>query len=418
MCKITIIDAICGAGKTQYAIQMMNEADTIEDKFIYITPFLSEVDRVRKNVTTKKFYEPSEKLGKGSKYNHFKELLLQGKNIVSTHSLFTNINIDILETIKYNNYTLILDEVIDVTDNITISNKDWEMLTTQKLLEVEEETNKILWLDSTYEGKFNNIKQLADSNNLYLHTRSSSTGNRTLLVWTFPVEIFKAFSKVYNLTYMFDGQIQKYYFDMYNVKYEYKSVHKLNDSRYELIDYDKTLDNREKYKQLIKIYEGSLNAIGEDHYSLSKGWLDKALKNENISILKNNTINYFTNIMKSKSKFNIWTTLKGNEDKRDKIRLALAGNGYTRGFVSVNSRATNEYIDKNCCAYLVNRFLNPLDKGFFEDKNIRIDEDLWSVSELLQWLFRSSIRKNESINLYIPSSRMRGLLYNWLNYDI
>ncbi|QPW59134.1 hypothetical protein IRP63_13840 (plasmid) [Clostridium botulinum] len=59
MSKINIIDAICGAGKTQYAIQMMNNSNVIENKFIYITPFLKEVDRVKKSVTTRKFYEPT-----------------------------------------------------------------------------------------------------------------------------------------------------------------------------------------------------------------------------------------------------------------------------------------------------------------------------------------------------------------------
>jgi hypothetical protein len=417
--KITILDAICGAGKTQFSIQLMNEANTLEEKFIYITPFLTEVERVRKNVTTKKFYEPSAQKGKGSKYNHFKDLLLQGKNIVSTHSLFTNINTDILETITYNNYTLILDEVIEVTENITISNKDWSMLLSEKLLEVEEKTNKIKWLDLEYDGKFDNIKELSLSNNLYLHTRSGNGEDKrkTLLVWTFPIEIFNAFKKVYNLTYMFDGQLQKYYFDMYNVKYEYKSV-KLIDNKYDLIEYNKQLDNRELLKKLIKVYEGNLNIIGEDYYSLSKTWLDKALKSNNIEILQRNTYNYFFNTINSKSQFNMWTTLKGTEDKRDKIRLALAGKGYTRGFVSCNARATNNYIDKNCCAYLVNRFLNPIDKGFFEDKGISVNEDLWSLSELIQWLFRSAIRQQKPINLYIPSKRMRELLYNWLDYEI
>jgi hypothetical protein len=419
--KITIINAICGAGKTQFAIQLMNEADSNKEKFIYITPFLTEVERVRKNVTTKKFYEPSAQKGKGSKYNHFKELLLQGKNIVSTHSLFTNINTDILETITYNNYTLILDEVIEVTENITISNKDWSMLITEKLLEVEDKTNKIKWLDNEYEGKFDNIKELAQSNNLYLHTRSGTGEDKkkTLLVWTFPIEIFQAFKKVYNLTYMFDGQLQKYYFDMYNAKYEYKSVKQVdNDNKYELITYDKRLDNRELLKTLINVYEGNYNTIGEDYYSLSKTWLEKALKNNNIKALQYNTYNYFFNYMNSKSQFNMWTSLKGTEDKRDKIRLALSGKGYTRGFVSCNARATNDYINKNCCAYLVNRFLNPIDKGFFEDKGITINEDIWSLSELIQWLFRSAIRKQESINLYIPSKRMRELLYKWLKYEI
>jgi len=415
MCKIKIIDAICGAGKTMLAIQMMNESNLLEEKFIYITPFLTEVERVKKNVKTRRFYEPCARLGKGSKYANFKDLLIQGKDIVSTHSLFTNINTDILDTIKYNNYTLILDEVIDVTENIIMSCRDWDMLNNENLIRIEEGTNKILWLDDTYDGKFDNIKQLSESNNLYLHTRSGGA-KKTLLVWTFPIDIFKSFKEIYNLTYMFDGQLQKYYFDMYNIKYEYKSVmFNQEKNKYVLTDYNNKLDNRERFKELIHIYDGSLNTIGDDYYSLSKSWLEKSINNNNIKILKNNTYNYYQNIIKTKSNFNMWTTIKGTKDK---IRLALTGHGYSRGFVAVNARATNEYIHKNACAYLVNRFLNPINKGFFEDKGVKVNEDIWALSELIQWLFRSSIRKNEKIELYIPSSRMKKLLNDWIDYII
>ena len=42
------------------------------------------------------------------------------------------------------------------------------------------------------------------------------------------------------------------------------------------------------------------------------------------------------------------------------------------------------------------------------------DKDLWALSTMLQFIFRSRLRKGESINLYIPSSRMRGLFKLWL----
>jgi len=37
---------------------------------------------------------------------------------------------------------------------------------------------------------------------------------------------------------------------------------------------------------------------------------------------------------------------------------------------------------------------------------------------MLQWIFRSSIRDNKPINIYIPSSRMRNLLVKWLNNEL
>ena len=53
-------------------------------------------------------------------------------------------------------------------------------------------------------------------------------------------------------------------------------------------------------------------------------------------------------------------------------------------------------------------------KNFFVDKGVVINEDEWALSELIQWMFRSSIREQKNINIYIPSKRMRDLLMKWL----
>lgn len=60
---------------------------------------------------------------------------------------------------------------------------------------------------------------------------------------------------------MFDGQVQRYYYDLNNLQYEYKSVTKNDDNKYILCEYVKT--NGSEYKDLINIYEGKLNDIGE-----------------------------------------------------------------------------------------------------------------------------------------------------------
>lgn len=41
---VKIIDSMMGTGKTSYAIQLMREAE-IDQKFIFVTPFLDEVQR-------------------------------------------------------------------------------------------------------------------------------------------------------------------------------------------------------------------------------------------------------------------------------------------------------------------------------------------------------------------------------------
>lgn len=117
----------------------------------------------------------------------------------------------------------------------------------------------------------------------------------------------------------------------------------------------------------------------------------------------------------------MWTTLLSqvnDENSTAKVKTLLSGGGYTNGFVSCNARATNEYKTKVSLAFLLNRFLNPLDKGFFEDKQVKINEDLWALSELLQWVWRSRIREGHPINVYVPARRMRELLISYLNNEI
>ena len=43
------------------------------------------------------------------------------------------------------------------------------------------------------------------------------------------------------------------------------------------------------------------------------------------------------------------------------------------------------------------------------------DENLYALSELLQWIWRSTIRDNKPVCIYIPSERMLNLLIDWLN---
>ena len=45
---------------------------------------------------------------------------------------------------------------------------------------------------------------------------------------------------------------------------------------------------------------------------------------------------------------------------------------------------------------------------------VEFDEELFSLSTLLQWIWRSQIRDGKPIEIYIPSERMRSLLKIWI----
>lgn len=392
MVKVHIVDAPCGAGKTSAAIQMMNESNG--GKFLFITPFLNEVQRIKESCDKRKFFEPKEV---NTKLNGMHWLLGNGKNIASTHALFLNFNQDTVALIKGGGYTLILDEVASVVDIMNITKKDLTNIL-QNYAHVED--GLLIWDDMEYEGKFGDVMRMSLN-------RCVGIYGDTALIWCFPIEIFKAFKEVYILTYMFDAQIQKYYYDFYGLEYDRLYVEHVNDTyrfTQSHTEYDYKISN-------VDICENeSLNIVGDDFNALSVSWFTRKKLEEGrpmINLLKNNVCNYFKHIKKSASAQNMWTTFKH-------YKKMLQGGGYTKGFVSVNARATNEYKHKQHLAYCANIFVNPVLVKFFAQRDIIIDEEKYALSELVQWVWRSAIRDGKDISIYIPSSRMRNIFKNWL----
>lgn len=120
---------------------------------------------------------------------------------------------------------------------------------------------------------------------------------------------------------------------------------------------------------------------------------------------------WLTNNVKTPSKAIMLTCSK--DDAK-----ALKGKGYAKGFVSHNARATNGFIDKESLAYTINRFMIPYKYKFFKSRGVTVNQDMYALSELIQWIWRSRIRKGEAINIYIPSKRMRNLFKEYLNNQL
>ncbi|MBT2165583.1 hypothetical protein [Bacillus subtilis] len=404
MGKVKVIDSIMGSGKTSAAIDMINNSGT-DENFIFITPYLDEVDRIKKSISSKQIYEPKVKK-KGDKtqykFESFHELLSQNKNIVATHNLFKNANDETKELILSGNYTLILDEVMEVVEQLRVKKHDLTTLFESKLIYVEDGFVKWNEEKKDYETRYDDIRDMALNNNLMYFKDN-------ILIWNFPADIFKLFKEVYILTYMFDAQIQKYYYDINNIKYQ-KYVFEFIDGQYRFTKHNTEYESilKAQLRNKIKIYEGNLNTVGQLDYSLSSNWY-KNKSPYTIKKVKNNVFNYFNNIVKSSSDEAMWTTYSEHKNK-------IKGNGYTKGFVSCNARATNDFKHKKHLVYTINRYVNTVLYNYFKEKyQITIDQDAFALSELVQWIWRSAIRDGKEITLYIPSLRMRELLIGWLN---
>lgn len=457
MKKITVIDAPCGQGKTTWAIQEMNANKA--RNYIFCTPFLDEISRVQRGTAYSKdnnrFWQPTTQNKDGTKITGFNNLLAYDKCIAVTHTTFLNANEETLSLIRNGGYSLIIDEALEVVTEFnkvqsvenapkqSVTDGDLKMLLERKIINIEQ-NGRVVWCGGEYgnDYKFSELERFAKLGRLYC-------AHSKLLLVIFPAELFEAFEKIYVLTYMFNGSIMKSYFDLFGIDYELNSV--CNKSgRYELIEYDSNIDIafRSHCKELIHICDNKrMNDYGKN--ALSKTWYVGSTKDgERLKKLKNNISNYFCRYLKHpKPKASngdiMWTCMGEYETK-------LKGKGYTHKrqltteekelpeeelkklkadlncFVPCNARASNNYKDRWALAYCVNMYFNPMLRAFFEGYSkgnesggsAHPNDDLFAVSCMIQWIFRSRIRDNLPIEIYIPNKRMRELLTAWLDNKI
>lgn len=402
---VRILDDIMGSGKSTWAINYINRNP--EKKFLCIVPLLDECKRYKEN-TDIDIIDPETW---GSKWKHFRWLVENEKNIVTTHALIQKMDLDMLELLKSKDYILMIDESLDVLDTYKISKDDLKIIFNEQLVSLDDD-GFLVWNEDKkpYKGVYSDIKRLCSFKSLMGFKKDNSDELARIIMWNFPVDFFKCFEESYIFTYLWDGSIQKSYFDIHNIKYE---KYMLNENK-EIVPHNKLLEyeKRRKVVDLINIYDGKFNNIGTKigkANPLSKSWYEDK-KKKNISIfnqLKKNTENYFRTITQTKSIDNMYTVFKP-------YCKYIKGEGYTKGFVACNARGTNNYRDKSALAYLINFFMQPDVKQFVDHYNIEFDEDLFSLSALLQWIWRSQIRDGKPIEIYIPSERMRILLKVWM----
>ena len=400
--KVKVCDAICGKGKTQSCITMMN--NNKNERYIFITPYLSEVERIKEKCSSREFVSPEQTYEFGfSKLEALHKLLKDKKNIASTHALFGLYNDDTRELIEKGGYTLVLDEVLNIFQQVDMSVDDINILTNSNT--IVNDSDKFVWNSDEYEtGAFNDIKVKAKSNNLLKYRDE-------MYFWSIPPDIFKAFKQIYILTYMFQYQTQKYFFDIYGIEYELIGTKKENGiySFCSAEEMDRKMDLRDK----IHILDSEkLNKIGEENGSLSFSWYRRAANEDNqksINTLRNNLHNLFVNIYKGESNLKMWSTFKDYSG-------ILRGKGYSKGFIAYNRRATNEFANKRYLAYCINVYMQTWAKNYLLDKGAKdVNENMYAMSTLIQWVFRSAIRKGEEIWLYLPSLRMRKVFIKWLD---
>ena len=83
-------------------------------------------------------------------------------------------------------------------------------------------------------------------------------------------------------------------------------------------------------------------------------------------------------------------------------------------WISNTTRGTNDYSQCSTLIYLYDQHPNPSLVNWLDAGGVNFS-DKYALTELIQWIWRSRVRNNQPITIYMPSERMRKILDNWLS---
>lgn len=418
---VTVLDSCMGSGKSTYISQYINTHSS--EQYIIVLPLLSECHRFAQTVSdgTKaskpqldangkqinaaqtnpnaaclihmNFKHPLSGKGKnGSKLHDLKRLLDKKQNIVCTHSLFNMMTEDMLPLLK--GYNLIIDEAIECLE--PYDGIDLEALSS------EDQTWFTINKDNTITF---NYQQFGSTNIKFIPQAQEwiKLSDSKRLLWSGASTVLKGLNcDVFNFTkssmlctYQYNGSLLDFYLKLHDaVAVQVKTLA------------TNILPSSFKDKINIVSDEG-MNAVGDKDYALTVTRLDK--DKDTLSVLSTNLTKFFTKENKTAVKpvNRLFTCFKDHKSSFE--------NRYLNQHLAFNTKATNEYADATHVAFLVDLYLTPelanLNNGLVN----KVDKDIYALNHMIQFVFRSAIRKGESINLYIPSSRMRKLFTDWLD---
>jgi hypothetical protein len=420
---ITVIDSIMGSGKTAYIINLINQsyAESLGQSFtnplhqppryIYVTPILTEVERIREVCPLLDFRAPQPV--KGRKLNHLLALVEEGANVCTTHALFKLLNREIYEALKDKGYTLVIDEALEcVAPFKGLTKADRGMLFATHHMDADPESGRLRWnheLDP-YSGEFNHVRDLCDNGNLILF--------RDTVLWEFPADFLTCFDQMFILTYLFSGSPMSAHLRAHGLSYELMTLDK-SKGEDRLVPYGESEGEtvlKRRVSELITIYEGSANACGErkgNEHPLSSRWYTRQIRkpDQELHAVRASVANWFKKVAQTPARHNAWTCYKDGKKH-------LTGSPYAKGFIPCNAKGTNAHIERRSLAYLCNLFYQPIIKAYFESRGIEVDEESYALSEMIQWVWRSQIRRYDPIVILVPSDRMRSLLKEWLRPPI
>lgn len=433
MKPIRVVSSMPGSGKTSWVFSHIKEHK--EDKWIFVSPYLKECGgldvsndeyhkgRIREELPELDFKVPTPKHRGDSKSRAFKELLKNGENISTTHQLWKMMDSECAEIIHRQEYKIVIDESLNLIQTYEeFDQMDLRLALKGGMLIQHDNTGRLYWNEDLYpnynKGKFKEIKHLCEVGALYLY-------GDEMVIHQVPPQAMTAASEVIVLTYGFEHSVMGAWCEVCRIPYYIDKGVKLYKSNEEILtELVERINLIDTPKTIVDLDDSTERSV------FSKGWFENCFTEDVHKQIKS-SIDW--SVKQHFDKGNIfWTTFKDYKDSLKSKRytrskkVTLDGRTWKRDpFVPKNMRASNEYRDCTNCIYLVDVRMNPYLKGYLVKHGAEtFNEDVYSLLEMLQFIFRGAVRNQQGdvlgnhLNLIVGSPRMKSLLEMWLKGSI
>jgi hypothetical protein len=412
-----------GSSKTTNMINEINDKSFGSRPLLVIVPLKTEIQRFIDSCPNERFCEPEayydyEEHKMVNKKENILSLLCNGRSIVTTHSLFNLFTLEIEAEIERQGYIIIIDEEIITIEPLQITTDERKLLfDDSKYASIDPITKRVYWCGPMHEDfKVNeDIRQYRD---IILSNRVISFGedNRFLFVLETPISFFSLSDTYIILTYMFESSDLCSFFKMYNIDYT--------------IEYQDELEEykmKEKFKNLISFIDPPKSirdlALRRNTNFSSTHW-DSSNVNTKFMVTLRDTLGKYlkrNNITTDELLYACKKNLSSQKFNKTKGRH-LTPKGYHGCWIPYNCKATNDYSGKTYIIYMHNVYRNVTVSKYLKSKigygalteRTKLENEQYSLSVMLQCLWRTAIRDGKPIKVMIFSNRMKTLLCQWL----
>ena len=403
--RLTIVDRPCGSGKSSKLLSSFRS----DRKYLVVVPLLTEVDRFKKDACVR-FTEPSSDYS-DRKLGSLLDLLMDGENVVTTHALYADLaHAAYLDYLS--DYDIVVDEVLDVVRQV-------DGATTASWKEIYVGGG---WATVDADGKCRPTskwdlcwKEVSDTldQRLYMQAKAGCLYivDDTFFLWAIPPVLLTSGRTFTVLTYLAEGSMLLAYLRKLGLSY----IH----------DRDPEVDRQFRVKAQSLITVRPIPALENLKWSYTKqtASVGKALREKKVAKALSNLRQRELRGVDPGSI--ILTCVKSNWFLKGKSKggegFKPTPVGYSKGsslfnveWVANTTRGTNDYSHCSHAIYLWDQNLNPYLQRWLGIADNPLVNDAYAITEFVQWLWRTRVRRGEPVTVYVPSERMRHLLKAFL----